>query len=379
MHTQVVDGHGKIAVIVALESKGDKEVLATLARQIAMHVASANPLALDASGLDPATVEREKKLLAEKNAGKPENVLEKIIEFGPQDLLQGGLLLDQVSNHPDHGGKTVAQAVKEHRRQGRRADRHQGLRALRARRRHRETDERLRRGSRGGRQGLSFLPLNIAGPERMLRPFAFCDGFLLKHSPSRRVSPHRRWTAGDGRWLRRNRRSPKRSRNRFRVNGVDNAAAPPAMPVLDLRDPRELYPQPPFDKQPQPWPGLAGKMTPRPSIINTASIIAFDPSKQLLDYSATKAAILNFTWRLAAQLASKGIRVNAVAPGPFWTPLQPSGGQTQDHLTKFGADTPLGRPGQPAELAPLYVLLASSESSFCTGQVFGATGGEVGP
>jgi NAD(P)-dependent dehydrogenase (short-subunit alcohol dehydrogenase family) len=308
------------------------------------------------------------------------------------------------------------------------------------------------------------------------------------------------------------------------VNGVDSAAAPPAMPVLDLRDPRELYPKPPFDKQPQPWPGLAGKMTPRPdhgeqsyrgsgrlagrkalitggdsgigraaaiafaregadvaigylaeeepdarevaemicdaggkaatipgdirdeefckrlvseavdelggldilvnnaarqqaresildittedmdwtfktnlyalfwitkaaiphlppgaSIINTASITAFDPSKQLLDYSATKAAILNFTWCLAAQLASKGIRVNAVAPGPVWTPLQPSGGQTQEHLTKFGADTPLKRPGQPAELAPLYVLLASTESSFCTGQVFGATGGEPGP
>ncbi|CAJ0858537.1 putative oxidoreductase YghA [freshwater sediment metagenome] len=120
-------------------------------------------------------------------------------------------------------------------------------------------------------------------------------------------------------------------------------------------------------------------LPPGASIINTASITAFDPSKQLLDYSATKAAILNFTWRLAAQLASKGIRVTAVAPGPVWTPLQPSGGQTQEHLTKFGADTPLKRPGQPAELAPLYVLLASTESSFCTGQVFGATGGEPGP
>jgi NAD(P)-dependent dehydrogenase (short-subunit alcohol dehydrogenase family) len=308
------------------------------------------------------------------------------------------------------------------------------------------------------------------------------------------------------------------------VNGIENEAAPPAGLAADLRDPRQLYPRPPFEKQPQPWPGLASKMKPRPdhgersykgsgrlagrkalitggdsgigraaaiafaregadvainylpeeesdarevagficdaggnavpipgdirdedfckrlvsqaanelggldilvnnaarqqaresildittedldwtfrtnfyamfwitkaaiphlppgaSIINTTSITAFDPSRQLLDYSATKAAILNFTWCLAAQLASKGIRVNAVAPGPVWTPLQPSGGQTQEHLTKFGASTPLGRPGQPAEIAPLYVLLASSESSFSTGQVYGATGGEPGP
>ena len=82
VHSQVVDGQGKIAVIVALESKGDKETLAALARQLAMHVASANPQALDAAGLDPAVIEREKKLLAEKNAGKPANVLEKIIDSG---------------------------------------------------------------------------------------------------------------------------------------------------------------------------------------------------------------------------------------------------------------------------------------------------------
>ncbi len=113
VHSQVVDGQGKIAVIVALESKGDKEVLAALARQLAMHVASANPQALDASGLDPATVEREKKLLAEKNAGKPENVLQKIVESGLKTYAKEVCLLDQVSNHPDHNGKTVAQAVKE--------------------------------------------------------------------------------------------------------------------------------------------------------------------------------------------------------------------------------------------------------------------------
>jgi elongation factor Ts len=113
VHAQVVDGQGKIAVIVALESKGDKDVLATLARQLAMHVASANPLALDASGLDPATVEREKKLLAEKNAGKPENVMQKIIDSGIKTYAKEVCMLDQVSNHPDHGGKSVAQAVKE--------------------------------------------------------------------------------------------------------------------------------------------------------------------------------------------------------------------------------------------------------------------------
>jgi elongation factor Ts len=113
VHGQVVDGQGKIAVIVALESTGDKEVLAKLAREIAMHVASANPQALDASGLDAALVEREKKLLAEKNAGKPANVLEKIVESGIKTYAKEVCLFEQVSNHPEHNGKTVAQAVKE--------------------------------------------------------------------------------------------------------------------------------------------------------------------------------------------------------------------------------------------------------------------------
>lgn len=113
VHSQVVDGQGKIAVIVALESKGDKEALAALARQLAMHVASANPQALDAAGLDPAIIEREKKLLAEKNAGKPANVLEKIVDSGIKTYAKEVCMLDQVSNHPDHAGKTVAQAVKE--------------------------------------------------------------------------------------------------------------------------------------------------------------------------------------------------------------------------------------------------------------------------
>lgn len=112
------------------------------------------------------------------------------------------------------------------------------------------------------------------------------------------------------------------------------------------------------------------------SIINTTSIQAYQPSDGLLDYAATKAAIANFTHGLAKQLAPKGIRVNAVAPGPIWTPLQPSYGQPMEKLTEFGKKTPLGRAGQPAELAPSYVFLASQESSYTTGEVIGVTGGQ---
>jgi hypothetical protein len=86
-----------------------------------------------------------------------------------------------------------------------------------------------------------------------------------------------------------------------------------------------------------------------------------------------------FTKALAKQVAQQGIRVNAVAPGPIWTPLQPSGGQPPDKLPNFGSESPLGRPGQPAELAPIYVLLASSEASYATGQVYGVVGGGGGP
>ncbi len=111
------------------------------------------------------------------------------------------------------------------------------------------------------------------------------------------------------------------------------------------------------------------------SIINTTSIQAYEPSPGLLDYAATKASIANFTKGLAAQLAPKGIRVNGVAPGPIWTPLQPSHGQSDEKLPKFGHDTPLGRAGQPAELAPSYVFLASQESSYITGEIIGVTGG----
>ena len=111
------------------------------------------------------------------------------------------------------------------------------------------------------------------------------------------------------------------------------------------------------------------------TIINTTSIQAYQPSEGLLDYASTKAAIANFTHGLGKQLAPKGIRVNGVAPGPIWTPLQPSYGQPMEKLTKFGQNTPLGRAGQPAELAPTYVFLASQESSYTTGEIIGVTGG----
>lgn len=113
------------------------------------------------------------------------------------------------------------------------------------------------------------------------------------------------------------------------------------------------------------------------SIINTTSIQATQPSPGLLDYAATKAAIMNFTQGLAQQLTPQGIRVNAVAPGPIWTPLQPSYGQSEEKLTKFGTDTPLGRAGQPAELASTYVFLASQESSYISGETIGVTGGRL--
>jgi len=111
------------------------------------------------------------------------------------------------------------------------------------------------------------------------------------------------------------------------------------------------------------------------SIINTSSIQAYQPSPSLLDYAATKAAIKAFTEAFAKQAISKGIRVNAVAPGPIWTPLQPSHGQKSEKLRKFGANTPMKRPGQPAEVAPAYVFFASQESSYITGELLGVTGG----
>jgi len=111
------------------------------------------------------------------------------------------------------------------------------------------------------------------------------------------------------------------------------------------------------------------------AIITTTSIQGFKPSANLLDYASTKWAIIGFTKSLAKQVVEHGIRVNAVAPGPFWTPLQPSGGQPQDVIEQFGEEVPYGRPGQPAEIAPTYVFLASQEAGYITGEVFGVTGG----
>jgi NAD(P)-dependent dehydrogenase (short-subunit alcohol dehydrogenase family) len=116
-------------------------------------------------------------------------------------------------------------------------------------------------------------------------------------------------------------------------------------------------------------------MKPGSCFINTASVNSVNPGEELLGYATTKGAILIFTKGLAKQLATKGIRVNAVAPGPVWTPLQVAGGQLPGKLGEFGKDTPLGRAGQPAELAPLYVTLAEETASFTTGSVFGANGG----
>lgn len=115
------------------------------------------------------------------------------------------------------------------------------------------------------------------------------------------------------------------------------------------------------------------------TIVNTASIQSYNPSAILLDYASTKAAIVAFTKALAAQVAERGIRVNAVAPGPVWTALQPSGGQPIEKIKDFGSQVPLKRPGQPVECAPLYVLLASNESSFTTGETYGVTGGNPLP
>jgi len=114
-------------------------------------------------------------------------------------------------------------------------------------------------------------------------------------------------------------------------------------------------------------------------IIGTTSEQATDPSEDLYDYAQTKAATTNYVRSLAKQLASKGIRVNGVAPGPIWTPLQVSGGATMEKLKQFGGQTPMGRPGQPAELASIYVQLAANDASYATGQVYAAAGGSGQP
>lgn len=120
-------------------------------------------------------------------------------------------------------------------------------------------------------------------------------------------------------------------------------------------------------------------LKPGSSIIGTTSVQATDPSPDLFDYAITKAATTNYVKSLAKQLGPKGIRVNGVAPGPIWTPLQVSGGATQEKLVSFGGQTPLGRPGQPVELASIYVQLAANDASFSTGQIYGAAGGDGQP
>ncbi|MFC3895214.1 SDR family oxidoreductase [Lentzea rhizosphaerae] len=117
-------------------------------------------------------------------------------------------------------------------------------------------------------------------------------------------------------------------------------------------------------------------MRPGSTIINTSSIQAFMPSPPLMDYAATKAAIVNFTKSLSADLIGKGIRVNSVAPGPVWTPLIPAT-MPAEKVDDFGAQTPMGRAAQPAELAPVFVFFASQESSYITGEVLGVTGGQL--
>jgi NAD(P)-dependent dehydrogenase (short-subunit alcohol dehydrogenase family) len=114
-------------------------------------------------------------------------------------------------------------------------------------------------------------------------------------------------------------------------------------------------------------------------IVATTSEQAYDPSPDLYDYAQTKAATMNFVKSLAKQLAKKGIRVNGVAPGPIWTPLQVSGGAGMEKLQQFGGQTPMGRPGQPAELASIYVQLAAADASYATGQVYGSAGGSGQP
>jgi NAD(P)-dependent dehydrogenase (short-subunit alcohol dehydrogenase family) len=118
-------------------------------------------------------------------------------------------------------------------------------------------------------------------------------------------------------------------------------------------------------------------LEPGSAIVNTTSETTYKGSPALLDYSSTKGAILGFTRSLAKNLIKKGIRVNAVAPGPIWTPLNPFGGQPPQDIPQFGKDTPMGRPGQPNEVAPSFLFLACEDSSYMTGQVLHPDGGNT--
>jgi NAD(P)-dependent dehydrogenase (short-subunit alcohol dehydrogenase family) len=118
-------------------------------------------------------------------------------------------------------------------------------------------------------------------------------------------------------------------------------------------------------------------LKPGAAIVNTTSETTYEGSKLLLDYSSTKGAIVGFTRSLAKNLVKEGIRVNAVAPGPIWTPLNPSGGQPKEKIPEFGKDSPMGRPGQPNEVAPSFLFLACEDSSYMTGQVLHPDGGNT--
>lgn len=120
-----------------------------------------------------------------------------------------------------------------------------------------------------------------------------------------------------------------------------------------------------------------GHLPPGSAIVTTTSVQAFNPSPQLIDYAATKAAIANYTINLSQVMAEHGVRVNGVAPGPIWTPLQLDHGQPESAIPEFGQSSLMGRAGQPAELAPVYVFLASNKASYVTGQIYGVTGGEA--
>ena len=120
-------------------------------------------------------------------------------------------------------------------------------------------------------------------------------------------------------------------------------------------------------------------LKPGSCIIGTTSEQAYDPSPDLYDYAQTKAATMNYVKSLAKQLGSRGIRVNGVAPGPIWTPLQISGGASEEKYQKFGAQSVFGRPGQPVELASIYVQLAAADASFATGNIYGSGGGNGQP
>lgn len=117
-------------------------------------------------------------------------------------------------------------------------------------------------------------------------------------------------------------------------------------------------------------------LEPGSAIVTTTSVQSFNPSEPLIDYAATNGAVSNFTVTLSSYFASKGVRVNGVAPGPIWTPLQLDNGKLDGQIPEFGQNSPMGRAGQPVELAPVYVLLVSDEGSYITGQIYGVTGGQ---